>query len=385
MVGGGAVRRDRRHRDGLAAAGVQTELLCEIEPAARWVLRRRDSRRPAAHRHPQAAVTPPGRPGRGRLPVPGPVPGRDDDRDPRPAERAGRPSIPACAPPPRGPRWLFLENVPFMLQLDRGRAMRHLTATLERHGLRWAYRVVDAGPSAYPSAGSESLCWPPEPKTRARCCSPTTLAAASPIRRTGQPAASTGPRACAGWDGPSTPYPPSRAVRPSASHPRPPSGWPTTRHLVTPDIEDAERLQGFPAGWTGPAVDDPARPGHRWKLVGNAVSVPVAKWLGGQLIEPGSYDAAGNRALQPGDAWPTAAWGRDGVAHRAAVGQSPTRAIPAPGELPCVTRRPLSQRATAGSCAGPRPARCGSPTGSSMTSAIISGRSRSRSGAASPS
>jgi DNA (cytosine-5)-methyltransferase 1 len=44
----------------------------------------------------------------------------------------------------RGPRWLLIENVPFMLQLDRGRAMRHLTSALEELGYGWAYRVVDA-------------------------------------------------------------------------------------------------------------------------------------------------------------------------------------------------------------------------------------------------
>lgn len=43
----------------------------------------------------------------------------------------------------QGPRWLLLENIPFMLKLDRGRAMRHLTAELEDMGYRWAYRVVD--------------------------------------------------------------------------------------------------------------------------------------------------------------------------------------------------------------------------------------------------
>src|SRR6202044_1167011 len=33
---------------------------------------------------------------------------------------------------------------PFMLQLDRGKAMRHLTEMLGALGYRWAYRVVDA-------------------------------------------------------------------------------------------------------------------------------------------------------------------------------------------------------------------------------------------------
>jgi len=42
------------------------------------------------------------------------------------------------------PRWLMLENVPFMLQLDRGEAMRYLTERLEALEYRWAYRVVDA-------------------------------------------------------------------------------------------------------------------------------------------------------------------------------------------------------------------------------------------------
>jgi DNA-cytosine methyltransferase len=42
------------------------------------------------------------------------------------------------------PRWLLLENVPFMLQLDRGDAMRYLARRLADLGYRWAYRVVDA-------------------------------------------------------------------------------------------------------------------------------------------------------------------------------------------------------------------------------------------------
>lgn len=39
---------------------------------------------------------------------------------------------------------VLLENVPFMLQLDKGAAMRHITDRLERLGYSWAYRVVDS-------------------------------------------------------------------------------------------------------------------------------------------------------------------------------------------------------------------------------------------------
>jgi DNA (cytosine-5)-methyltransferase 1 len=57
--------------------------------------------------------------------------------------------------------------------------------------------------------------------------------------------------------------------------------------LIKPDIRDAERLQGFPADWT---ADAPER--LRWSLVGNAVTTPVAAWLGERLSAPGRYDRA---------------------------------------------------------------------------------------------
>ena len=40
------------------------------------------------------------------------------------------------------PEWLLLENVPFMLSLDRGAAMKLLVNRIEALGYRWAYRVV---------------------------------------------------------------------------------------------------------------------------------------------------------------------------------------------------------------------------------------------------
>lgn len=44
----------------------------------------------------------------------------------------------------RAPTWLLIENVSFMLHLDGGRAMAHLTNRLSELGFAWAYRVVDA-------------------------------------------------------------------------------------------------------------------------------------------------------------------------------------------------------------------------------------------------
>jgi hypothetical protein len=77
-------------------------------------------------------------------------------------------------------------------------------------------------------------------------------------------------------------------------------------------IEDAERLQGLPPGWTAPCypvakpgigshrVAGRGRPsdegdahGHRWALLGNAVSAPVARWLGERLATPYAFKHPG--------------------------------------------------------------------------------------------
>jgi DNA (cytosine-5)-methyltransferase 1 len=43
---------------------------------------------------------------------------------------------------------------------------------------------------------------------------------------------------------------------------------------------ECERLQGFPDGWTDGQPD-----GHRYKQLGNAVSVNVAEWIGKRIME----------------------------------------------------------------------------------------------------
>ncbi len=42
------------------------------------------------------------------------------------------------------PNWVLLENVSFMLRLDRGSAMDRLVSAFEARGYRWAYRVVNS-------------------------------------------------------------------------------------------------------------------------------------------------------------------------------------------------------------------------------------------------
>lgn len=108
--------------------------------------------------------------------------------------------------------------------------------------------------------------------------------------------------------------------------PSPPAVWMPDGRVMLPDITDAERLQGFPAGWTD--VDPVARgrrSGPRWKMVGNAVSVPVAGWLGGRLRAPEVHDRWIEAGLPSGDRWPEAATGRDGRRYRVSVSEFPLR------------------------------------------------------------
>jgi DNA (cytosine-5)-methyltransferase 1 len=133
--------------------------------------------------------------------------------------------------------------------------------------------------------------------------------------------------------------------------PSPPGIWqPSDRSIVVPDIRDAERLQGFPADWTRPAQEvNGLRPSGRWKLVGNAVSVPVAEWLGHNLRSPGEYHGEGETPVSAGESWPKAAWGHGGRAF--AVDRSmwpvrkPYRHL---SNFLRYEQKPLSERATAG-------------------------------------
>lgn len=43
---------------------------------------------------------------------------------------------------------------------------------------------------------------------------------------------------------------------------------------------ECERLQGFPDGWTAGEPDSP-----RYRMLGNAVAVPVIEWIAKRLVE----------------------------------------------------------------------------------------------------
>jgi DNA (cytosine-5)-methyltransferase 1 len=135
----------------------------------------------------------------------------------------------------------------------------------------------------------------------------------------------------------------------SVGVPSPPAIRLPSGAYVTPDLRDTERLQGLPEDWTAPA-EEVARPGERWRMVGNSVSVPVAAWIGRRLDEPGRYDATNDQPWD-GTKWSRrAAWADlDGVVHVADVGPWPVWiARPSLADFLRYPGKPLSARAASG-------------------------------------
>ncbi|MCG6121325.1 MAG: DNA (cytosine-5-)-methyltransferase [Microvirga sp.] len=202
--------------------------------------------------------------------------------------------------------WVVLENVSFMLHLDKGRALRTLVDAFEERGYRWAYRVVN-------SLGFL-------PQRRERVLFVATLTDIDPASVLFADEAEPRPRetnlSCyahgfywtegvrgLGWAPDAVPTLKNGSTVGIAS---PPAILLPDGQVVTPDIRDAERLQGFEADWTKPA-EAVARASIRWSLIGNAVTVPVAQWLGERLATPGDYKKDRDRDLAGDGKWPKAA------------------------------------------------------------------------------
>ena len=224
------------------------------------------------------------------------------------------------------PRWIVLENVPFMLSLDRGSAIRAVTRALEILGYAWAYRTIDARAFGLPQRRRRIVL------LASRDGDPRPALLGSDA---GAPdAKARGLHACGfywtegntglGWAVDSVP--PLKGG--SALHiPSPPAIWfPRRRLIATPAIEDAERLQGFKAGWTDLSDEEPRSAGKRWRMVGNAVSVPMAKWIAKRLTAETKDFETGEIVELPRDAsWPAAGWGMNGVRARSDVSEWPVQ------------------------------------------------------------
>ena len=205
---------------------------------------------------------------------------------------------------------VLLENVPFILVLARGYAMRHVTTRLEKLGYRWAYRVVDSRAFGLPQRRQRMYL------LASRVLEPVELLMQG--NESADEVEDWRGRACGfywtegvrglGWAVDAVPTLKGGSTVGIAS---PPAIWMPGGEIVTPDIRDAERLQGFAENWTLP-VERVSRKGFRWKSVGNAVSVPAAEWVGRRLRHRAAAVDMRVHSFDSERGWPTAAFGGPG-------------------------------------------------------------------------
>lgn len=260
------------------------------------------------------------------------------------------------------PRWVLIENVYFMLHLRRGAAMKTILTSLERLEYRWAYRVVDSRAFGLPQRRRRVfIVASHSDDPRAVLLADDEPSQTFPLPDPAGPIAFywTEGRTGSGLTGDA--IPPLKAGS-SLGIPCPPAVLLPSGRVVTPPIEVAERLQGFPLRWSSALTGKAAR--FRWRLVGNAVSVPVAKWIGNRLNDPVTYDAQDDVHMDSCDRWPTAAWNVGGRRMAATTSEFPVRKRR--GRLSAFdtgTWPDLSERALRGFISRARSGRLSYPTG----------------------
>lgn len=290
---------------GLHGAGHETLLFCENDKAATAVLR---ARFPGIEVHPDVCTL-------GKLPagtdlLAGGFPCQDLSQAGKTAGIQGSRSglvgeVFRLLQRQRVP-WVLLENVPFMLQLARGRALEVIIQALEELGYKWAYRVVDTRAFGLPQRRERVFFLASLDDDPRDVLLVDDAGEPPPVDFKGVACGfywTEGIRGL-GWAVNAVPTLKGGSTIGIAS---PPAIWMPSGQIVKPDIRDAERMQGFSPGWTRPA-EDVVKKGYRWKLVGNAVTVRVAQWVGRRLAAPGVYDPEADYPLRPGTPWPRAAW-----------------------------------------------------------------------------
>lgn len=244
--------------------------------------------------------------------------------------------------------FVLLENVPFMLQLGAGRALEVIISRLESLGYRWAYRVVDSRAFGLPQRRERVFLLASRDEDPARVLFADEVGAPQEppvsLHRANGFYWTEGLRGL-GWANDAVP---TLKGGSTIGIPSPPAILFPNGEIVKPDIRDAERMQGFAVDWTKPA-ERVVKPGFRWKLVGNAVTVDVAAWVGRRLARPADPVVGPGAPVRTGRSWPRAAMGASGKRFEVAISAWPTRESRVPlNEFLRFPAAPLSVRAIAG-------------------------------------
>lgn len=250
---------------------------------------------------------------------------------------------------------LLLENVPNWRQLHRGAYMRHVVTALEALGYRWAYRTIDARAFGLPQRRLRLFLFATlegDPREVLFHGDEIPDQRSFALHEAAHGFYWTEGKTGIGWGENCVP---TLKGGSTVSIPSPPAILLKDGRVITPDVRDCERLQGFPIGWTDLEDRCDAVGGgsfkqrRRWLLVGNAISVEVAQWIGERLATRKPVTLEPGDALAADEPWPAAAWFDGAKRYRVALGSWPVIRPSAP--LEAFLRfpgQPLSLRATRG-------------------------------------
>jgi DNA (cytosine-5)-methyltransferase 1 len=217
------------------------------------------------------------------------------------------------------PEFVLLENVLYFVKRQKGALLLSVTSELEKLGYRWAYRVVDSRGFGLPQRRQRVIIL-----ASAGDVDPSTVLLSKqvatdlddrimPVLEDGAYGFywTEGKRAV-GWAPGAVPTIKGGS---GLSIPSPPAIYDSKTGLTgTPSVEDGERLQGFDSGWTDVKYEgNRIKPGKRWSLVGNAVSVPLARWVGEELARERERVNPVANELVSGRPMPFAAWNTEGT------------------------------------------------------------------------
>ncbi|MEZ0471154.1 DNA cytosine methyltransferase [Luteimonas salinilitoris] len=211
------------------------------------------------------------------------------------------------------PEWVLLENVSYMLRLDRGNALRYVLRKAEEHGYSWAYRTLDARAFGLPQRRERVMIVlalsedPSHVLFPDAYIEPRVNDIVGPVdRRSLYGFYWTEGKRGLGWAKDAVPTIKGGS---GLGIPSPPAIWsPKLGRFGTPSICDAERMFGFEPDWTSEAQQIGFREGARWHLVGNTICVPMVDWTIEQIQSPRGMGAE-KFELKSSDRLPSAGFG----------------------------------------------------------------------------
>lgn len=205
---------------------------------------------------------------------------------------------------PQKPRYIIIENVANIISLHKGEALALIINKMVEYGYNWAYRLIDPRSFGIPQrrprfvfiASKEVhpkyILFPKNEDWSIEIEEKPDIANLSDAYGFYWTEGKIG----IGWANNS--IPPLKCGS-TLGLPSSPAIWNVKEDFFgTPTLEDAERLQGFPANWTRYIEDEGFKQNLRWKLIGNAVNTSVSNWISQQIDNIETYDIPKERIIK---------------------------------------------------------------------------------------